>query len=96
MSAETAFARLGLAPGASPEEVKVAYRNLCKIEHPDAGGTAEGFAGLTWALYIAVTYAQAELCPVCEGVGRRPVSGMWWSPVRMACLACKGSGRRHN
>lgn len=95
MSAETAFARLGLAPGASPEEAQVAYRNLCKTEHPDVGGRVEDFVGLTEAFYEAYAYAQAELCPECKGVGSYPVSGAGWSPVRMACLVCNGSGKRH-
>lgn len=37
------FAILGLAPGATDEEVKRAYRSRALATHPDRGGSAEAF-----------------------------------------------------
>lgn len=37
------LAILGLAPGASAEEITRAYREQAKRAHPDAGGSAEAF-----------------------------------------------------
>ena len=41
MSREEALAVLGLAEGASPEEVKAAHRRLIQRVHPDVGGSAD-------------------------------------------------------
>jgi len=40
---------LGLKPGCPPDKVRAAFRRLSKTAHPDAGGTTEGFAQLSWA-----------------------------------------------
>lgn len=40
---ETAYAVLGLPPGADEEAVEAAYRERIKEVHPDQGGTAEAF-----------------------------------------------------
>ena len=37
---------LGLEKTASKEEIKKAYRKLCKIHHPDVGGNIEKFRGI--------------------------------------------------
>jgi hypothetical protein len=39
MDLEEAFATLGLAPGATKEEIKAAHRRLMKRLHPDQGGS---------------------------------------------------------
>ncbi len=39
MSLQEAYAVLGLAPGASVDEIKQAHRRLMKRAHPDAGGS---------------------------------------------------------
>jgi hypothetical protein len=41
MTREEALAVLGLAEGASEEEIKAAHRRLIRRTHPDAGGTAD-------------------------------------------------------
>lgn len=41
MTREEALAVLGLAEGASDEEIKAAHRRLIRRTHPDAGGTAD-------------------------------------------------------
>lgn len=50
MSADL-YAVLGVTKGASPEQIKRAYRNKAKKAHPDAGGDKESFDR------IAVAYA---------------------------------------
>lgn len=40
MSREEAFAVLGLAEGASREEIQAAYRHLMAAAHPDKGGSS--------------------------------------------------------
>lgn len=40
MTKEEAYQVLGLEPGASPDEVRKAWRNLMKVMHPDSGGSA--------------------------------------------------------
>lgn len=44
MHAREAYAALGLAPGASAEEVRAAYRRLALETHPDRGGGAAAFS----------------------------------------------------
>ncbi|MCH4893970.1 DnaJ domain-containing protein [Sphingomonas sp. SFZ2018-12] len=40
---------LGLAPGASADAIDKAYRERAKSAHPDAGGSADAMARLSWA-----------------------------------------------
>lgn len=51
---EDDWAVLGLEPGASPAEVKAAYRRLVKEHHPDRGGDPEKFRKVH-AAYKAVS-----------------------------------------
>ncbi len=39
MSREEALEVLGLAPGATPEEIRAAHHRLMRAAHPDAGGS---------------------------------------------------------
>jgi hypothetical protein len=56
----TAFAELDLAPEASPDEVKSAYRTKIKDAHPDHGGTTEEFKRLQEAYATARDHAAAD------------------------------------
>jgi hypothetical protein len=54
MTREEALAVLGLAEGASEEEVKAAHRRLIRRTHPDAGGTADLAARINRAKDVLV------------------------------------------
>ena len=43
------YAVLGVKPGASPAEIKAAYRALVKRHHPDAGGDVDRILALNAA-----------------------------------------------
>ena len=43
LGTDNAYAELGLAPGASEAEVKVAWRRLASLWHPDRNRSAEAF-----------------------------------------------------
>ena len=54
---EAAFAELGVAPGATLEEVDRAYRRKVKEVHPDQGGDEEAFQRVREAYTTAKQYA---------------------------------------
>jgi hypothetical protein len=54
MTREEALAVLGLAEGASDEEIKAAHRRLIRRTHPDAGGTADLAARINRAKDVLV------------------------------------------
>lgn len=46
---------LGISKDASLEEIKAAYRNLTKVHHPDAGGSADMFNRISKAYQQAIS-----------------------------------------
>jgi DnaJ-domain-containing protein 1 len=54
MTRAEALAVLGLAEGASEEEIKAAHRRLIRRTHPDAGGTADLAARINRAKDVLV------------------------------------------
>ena len=46
------YERLGLSKGASSQEIRKAYLNLSRTEHPDKGGSEEKFKKLQEAYEI--------------------------------------------
>jgi DnaJ domain len=52
-----AFAVLGLAPGATAEEIKRAFRAVALRTHPDRGGDDAAFIDAKRALDVALTAA---------------------------------------
>ena len=58
---------LGVAPTATDEEIRAAYKRLAMKHHPDReGGDAEKFD----AVKKAYEGLQNKVCPVCEGRGQ--------------------------
>ena len=55
MTHEEALAVLGLAEGASEEEIRAAHRRLIRRTHPDAGGTADLAARINRAKDVLVS-----------------------------------------
>lgn len=62
------YRTLGLAPGASLDEIRRAYRRLAKVNHPDAGGEA------ALPRFLAIQQAYEQLAGPNRGrrVGGRP------------------------
>ena len=86
------FELLGLEPSASPEDVKVAWRQLASVNHPDKGGDAAEFSRLRKAYQEALAAAEApKPCTKCGGNGKiQHANG--WAAIDMPCSHCGGSG----
>lgn len=54
------FDVLGVAPTATGQEIRVAYRNLATIHHPDTGGDNEYFVELTKAYNEGMQHAKTN------------------------------------
>ncbi len=52
MSLQEAYKTIGVSPGATPDEIKAAYRLKSKTIHPDQGGTTEQMVALNVAKEI--------------------------------------------
>lgn len=65
---------LGVAPTASDDEVKKAYRKLCKLYHPDAN-VGKPDAAQTEKKFMEVQQAYEEIMHRRQGGGTRPGSG---------------------
>lgn len=86
------YALLGLPPGASPAEVKAAYRRLVKNVHPDRNRSAE--AGLEFS---RISEAYAALKEVIAEEGAAPSASPRFAsddePFPDQPYACDGCGR---
>lgn len=70
---------LGVTPGASADEIRVAYRRAAKQAHPDSGGQAERFVRLQWARDVLLTASVHHLSqpsppPAPPGATAEPTS----------------------
>lgn len=54
------YAVLGLAPGATVEQIRAAWRSLSMTAHPDAGGSHDAMIALTAAYERAIAMATAR------------------------------------
>lgn len=87
-----AFKALGLDDTATPKEVKLKWRQLCMIHHPDRGGNAVTFDELRRAYDAAYSEAsKSKFCPKCKGSGKI-LQSRGFSSIMMACMECNGSG----
>jgi len=88
-----AFTLLGLLPTASPEEVKIRWRELANLNHPDKGGDADKFNELRTAYMEALEYSKKpKKCGNCNGSGS-VARGHGFNTVKMRCEACNGRGQ---
>lgn len=86
------FKQLGLAEGATPDEVKGAWRKLASALHPDRGGDASEFTRMRRAYESALAEAEApKVCTKCGGEGRI-LHANGWSSINVNCDRCGGSG----
>lgn len=86
------FEVLGLAPTATPDEVKQAWRQLAMLKHPDRGGDPTEFDKLRKAYDEAMAVAEApKTCTKCGGSGKiQHANG--WASIGIPCSHCGGSG----
>lgn len=81
------FAILGLSEDATVEQVKVAWRGLARVHHPDAGGKVEDFERYRAAFTEAVGEAERRPCPECHGTGKVPHT-VGFSTIHVPCSRC--------
>ena len=55
------YSTLGLKRGASPDEIKKAYRSLAMKHHPDRGGDEKKFKEISAAYDTPVSYTHLTL-----------------------------------
>jgi DnaJ domain len=77
------YAVLGLAPGATPDEVGATYRELAKRWHPDRGGGSEAERRMAeinsaYDLLRATMWTQRHELPPAP---RPPARGAWLAPA---------------
>ena len=94
---------LGVHRGSTLEEVKVAYRDLMKANHPDAGGTQQAAAEITQCYkaltspvvlksYLDTLNVLGTPCQPCKGRGFTYKSKGLTDRVTTACTCCGGRG----
>lgn len=96
MPDNTALEILSLPPNATVEDVKLAYKKLSHIMHPDKGGDIEEFKHLQKVYQRALDEAREHkiellICKRCDGSGRVQVT-RGASTMSKMCPACQGSG----
>jgi DnaJ-class molecular chaperone len=87
-----AFETLGLPGTATASQVKLKWRELCMIHHPDRGGNAVEFDLIRKAYKTAMEEAsKPKECPQCHGSGKtRQTYG--FNSVDVLCVQCGGVG----
>lgn len=83
---------LGLEIGAPLEEVKIAYRVLSKLHHPDVGGDSRMFVTVQLAYHrLEKQLTTPRVCLQCKGSGiMHEMTGFIVNEVQ--CSYCKGTG----
>jgi len=84
---------LGVPVGASPFEIKTAWRALIKKHHPDVGGEQGMVDDLNRAYIAATGKAKNTPCPGCDGIGRK-LESSGFHVLKVQCSECGGTGKR--
>jgi DnaJ-class molecular chaperone len=87
-----AFETLGLTDTATADEVKLRWRALASVNHPDRGGDSQEFDRLRKAYNQALAEASApKPCSPCGGTGFVSIQQGWVS-TKLNCSTCHGTG----
>jgi len=87
MTSSTSFTILGLTPSASPSDVKLAWRKLSTLYHPDKpGGDPVKFDSVQKAYELAMNHA--KVCKVCKGTRTVKFTQGFYS-INRRCTSCK-------
>lgn len=92
MAADDPYVALGVAPSASRESIRAAYRSLARRHHPDRGGDAARMASLNAAWDILKDPARRAAFDAMRGSSPEPPipAPPFWAPA--ARPAAPGSG----
>ena len=76
----TAHERLGLRPGASPAELRAAWRRAATATHPDLGGDPRAFAAASEAYrqLLGRGASRASVVTVISRPGPAGLAARWW------------------
>jgi DnaJ family protein A protein 2 len=86
------IAFFGLTDQASEEDVKMAWRRLASIHHPDKGGDPATFVKLRQSYEQALAASQVpKPCTNCNGL-KFELSETGFLSIKLICKFCKGSG----
>lgn len=100
---ETLYSKLGVDKSATEAEIKLAFYKLASEHHPDRGGDSAVMAEINVAYNTLTTPSarrkydeqlalMAEVCPKCEGSGRRWKQKGLTARTATACTDCNGNG----
>ena len=94
MTPAKAFSVLGLNDTATQHEVRVKWKQLCMVHHPDRGGDPVKFDEIHRSYTIAFGEAgKLKECKECHGTGKlRQTYG--FNSIDMPCAFCGGSGHK--
>ena len=99
----TLYCVLGVDKSATAEEIDTAFFRKAAELHPDRGGKQEEMATLNRAAMVLRDPARrakydkelelfAELCPSCDGAGRKWKQKGLTNRVPIICTTCNGAG----
>lgn len=100
---ETLYTILEVDRSATEEEIKVAYYRKSTQHHPDRGGDADVMSSINRAAMVLLDPQRraayddelkllAELCPTCDGAGRKWKQQGFNARKPVICKTCNGAG----
>lgn len=99
----TLYCILGVDRSATPHEIDMAYYRKAAEHHPDRGGDPDQMANINRAAMVLREPARrekydkeiqlcAELCPSCDGAGRKWKQKGLTVRTAVVCVTCNGAG----